>query len=152
MFIDKIINKKIAVIVLILLVSLIIIGGSVIYIKWTARPSVIPPGGDLYVPIRKETEEAYDKITKTDGVTFPYKDPKGRFVIKYFPGSKMFDVNTKAKTWQEYAERSKAASQFFQSKGVDPCKTLVNFGADPVLLSIPQPKGLDFGCPVSAKP
>jgi hypothetical protein len=117
-------------------------------------PSRLPPVSvvtpeqkfqELLVPLIEKTEDAYNKISGD----LPYIDPDGNFIIQYLSTAKMFTVDTQARAWEEYAERRRLAAQFFRDKGVDPCKIHVIWGSDPVLLNIPRPAGLDFGCPVS---
>jgi len=98
-------------------------------------------------PLAERTKQAYEKIK----LELPYQDPEGKFTINYLPAPNMFDVDTKATTWEEYAERSRKSVQFFRSRGIDPCggKIFVNWGADLALINVPMPEGLDFGCPVN---
>jgi hypothetical protein len=98
-------------------------------------------------PLVRWTEQAYRKLIET--TSLPYYDPEGDYTIKYLPAPSMFDVDTGATTREEYAERSRKAAEFFKDRGIDPCRILVNWGADPVLGDIPMPSGLDFGCPAN---
>jgi hypothetical protein len=98
-------------------------------------------------PLIRRTEAAHRKLIETTNL--PYRDPQGDYSIKYLPGPSMFDVDTGATTWQAYAERRRKAVNFFNDRGIDPCRIFVNWGADPILPDIPMPLGLDFGCPVN---
>jgi hypothetical protein len=102
----------------------------------------VPPESEFARGLAERTQLAYRRLI--EGTPFEYEDPDGSFSVEYFPQAPLFSVDTRATSWQEYAERCRRAAQFFSDRGIDYCRSHIVWGADDVLLEIPMPPGLDL--------